>query len=112
MVRGMVSLNDISGPVGIVVEIDRTVDAVAPAGAMAIILMVVQLIVLLSANLGVMNLLPLPALDGGRLVFLVAEAIRRKPVNRQVEGMIHFAGLMLLMALMVIVMYNDILKIF
>ena len=69
-------------------------------------------IVLLSANLGVMNLLPLPALDGGRLVFLVAEAIRRKPVNRQVEGMIHFAGLMLLMALMVIVMYNDILKIF
>ena len=69
-------------------------------------------IVLLSANLGVMNLLPLPALDGGRLVFLVTEAIRRKPVNRQVEGMIHFAGLMLLMALMVIVMYNDILKIF
>ena len=64
------------------------------------------------ANLGVMNLLPLPALDGGRLVFLVVEAVRRKPVNRQVEGMIHFAGLMLLMALMVVVMYNDILKIF
>ena len=67
---------------------------------------------LLSANLGVMNLLPLPALDGGRLVFLIIEAIRRKPVNRQIEGRIHFAGLMLLMALMVVVMYNDILKIF
>ena len=66
--------------------------------------------VLLSANLGVMNLLPLPALDGGRLVFLVIEAIRRKPINRQVEGSIHFAGLMLLMALMVFVMYNDIVK--
>ncbi len=68
--------------------------------------------VLLSANLGVMNLLPLPALDGGRLVFLLVEAVRKKPVNRQVEGAIHFAGLMLLMVLMVEVMYNDILKIF
>ena len=66
--------------------------------------------VLLSANLGVMNLLPLPALDGGRLVFLIIEAIRRKPINRKVEGSIHFAGLMLLMALMVFVMYNDIVK--
>ena len=67
---------------------------------------------LLYANLGVMNLLPLPALDGGRLVFLSIEAIRRKPVNRQIEGMVHFAGLMVLMLLMVVVMYNDILKIF
>ena len=67
---------------------------------------------LLSANLGVMNLHPLPALDGGRLVFLIIEAIRRKPVNRQIEGMVHFAGLMVLMLLMVVVMYNDILKIF
>ena len=70
-----------------------------------------QMAVLLSANLGVMNLLPFPALDGGRLVFLVLEAIRRKPVNRQLEGMVHFAGLMFLMALMLVVMYNDILKI-
>ena len=66
--------------------------------------------VLLSANLGVMNLLPLPALDGGRLVFLIVEAVRRKPINREVEGMVHFAGLMLLMALMVVIMFNDILK--
>ena len=68
--------------------------------------------VLLSANLGVMNLLPLPALDGGRLVFLIVEAVRRKPINREIEGMVHFAGLRLLMALMVVVMYNDIMKIF
>ena len=57
-----------------------------------------------------MNLLPLPALDGGRLVFLIIEAIRRKPINREIEGRIHFAGLMLLMALMVVIMFNDILK--
>ena len=68
--------------------------------------------VLLSANLGVMNLLPLPALDGGRLVFLIIEAIRKKPINLEIEGRIHFAGLMALMVLMVVVMYNDILKIF
>ena len=68
--------------------------------------------ILITANLGVMNLLPLPALDGGRLVFLIVEAVRRKPINREIEGMVHFAGLMLLMALMVVVMYNDIMKIF
>ena len=65
-------------------------------------------VILLSANLGVMNLLPIPALDGGRLVFLIIEAIRGKEVNRNVEGMIHFAGFVLLMLLMVFVLFNDI----
>ena len=81
-------------------------------GMLAIWVNMLYMAALLSANLGVMNLLPLPALDGGRLVFLIIEAVRRKPVNRQVEGTIHFAGLMVLMVLMVVVMYNDILKIF
>ena len=67
-------------------------------------------IVLLSANLGVMNLLPLPALDGGRLVFLIIEAVRGKRVPPEKEGMVHFAGFVLLMALMVVIMFNDILK--
>ena len=67
--------------------------------------------ILLSANLGVVNLLPLPALDGGRLVFLVIEAIRRKKINPDKEGMVHFVGLMCLLALMVFVMYNDIRRI-
>ena len=68
--------------------------------------------IMLSANLGVMNLLPLPALDGGRLVFIIIEMIRRKKVPPEKEGMVHFAGLVLLMALMVIVMANDIKNIF
>ena len=68
--------------------------------------------ILISANLGVMNLLPLPALDGGRLVFLIVEAIRGKKVDPDKEGMVHFVGLMLLMLLMVVVMFNDIRKIF
>ena len=53
------------------------------------------------------NLLPIPALDGGRLVFLLVEAVRRKRLNPNVEGMVHFAGFVLLMLLMVFVMFND-----
>ena len=67
---------------------------------------------LLSANLGVMNLLPLPALDGGRLVFLFVEAIRGKRVPPEKEGYVHLAGIILLMLLMVFVMFNDINRIF
>ena len=59
-----------------------------------------------------MNLLPLPALDGGRLVFLIIEAVRKKRVPPEKEGMVHFAGFAALMILMVIVMYNDIMKLF
>ena len=78
-------------------------------------MVVVQLLsiaVLLSANLGVMNLLPLPALDGGRLVFLALEAVRRKRIPPEKEGYVHLVGITLLMALMVFVMYNDIKRIF
>lgn len=64
----------------------------------------------ISINLGVMNLLPLPALDGGRLVFLIIEGIRRKPVPAKYEGYIHAAGLMLLLALMVYVTGQDIVR--
>ena len=96
--------------VGVVDAIGTTYEESKSEGPMILWMNMLNMAVLLSANLGVMNLLPLPALDGGRLVFLVIEAIRRKPINRQVEGSIHFAGLMLLMALMVFVMYNDIVK--
>ena len=68
--------------------------------------------ILLTANLGVMNLLPLPALDGGRLVFLFLEAIRRKRIDPEKEGMVHMIGLLALMALMVVIMFNDVRKLF
>ena len=67
---------------------------------------------MISAYLGVMNLLPLPALDGGKLVFLLIEAVRGKPVPREKEGMVHFVGIILLMVLMVVVLFNDISKLF
>lgn len=112
LLSGSLGVSDLSGPVGVVDAIGDTYEQSKSEGAWMVWMNMLNMVVLLSANLGVMNLLPLPALDGGRLVFLILEAIRRKPVNREVEGMIHFAGLMLLMAMMVVVMYNDILKIF
>lgn len=67
---------------------------------------------LLSINLGIMNLLPLPALDGGRLLFFVVEFLRGKPIDRQKEGMVHFIGFALLMLLMIVVTWNDIQRFF
>ena len=112
LVTGNLGFKDLSGPVGVVDAIGTTYEESKSEGALMLWMNMLNMAVLLSANLGVMNLLPLPALDGGRLVFLIVEAIRRKPINREIEGMVHFAGLMLLMALMVVVMYNDIMKIF
>lgn len=111
LVTGGLGVSDLTGPVGVVDAIGETYEESKSEGTLMVWMNMLNMAVLLSANLGVMNLLPLPALDGGRLVFLLVEAVRRKPVNRELEGMIHFAGLMLLMALMVVVMYNDILKI-
>ena len=111
LLRGKARASEISGPVGIVNMIGTTVNESKPYGIFVVLLSLSQMVLLLSANLGVMNLLPLPALDGGRLIFLFLEAIFRRPLNRKVEGYIHFAGFALLMLLMVFVMFNDIRKI-
>lgn len=108
LITGQVGVNEVSGPVGIVKTIGDTYDESKSGGAYLIFLNMLNIAILLSANLGVMNLLPIPALDGGRLVFLIVEAIRRKRIDPEKEGMVHFVGLMLLMALMVLVMFNDI----
>jgi len=67
---------------------------------------------MLTVNLGIMNLLPIPALDGGRLLFIIVEIIRGKPVPPEKEALVHFAGAMLLMVLVVIVFFNDIKNVF
>ena len=96
---------------GIVDAIGDSVQEAKSEGTVILGMQMLYWVILLSANLGVMNLLPIPALDGGRLVFLIIEAIRGKEVNRNVEGMIHFAGFVLLMLLMVFVLFNDIKRI-
>ena len=106
-VKGQFSVNDLSGPVGIIDVIGDSYEEAKEEGAVMVWMQMLYWAILLSANLGVMNLLPIPALDGGRLVFLLIEAVRKKRLNPNVEGMIHFAGFMLLMLLMVFVLFND-----
>ena len=98
-------VSDVTGPVGTVYVIQE----VTAQGGLDIYL---ELLALISVNLGVMNLLPIPGLDGSRLLFLLVEAVRRKPIKRELEGAIHGAGFILLMGLMVLLTYKDIMQIF
>lgn len=112
LVRGQLTRNDVSGPVGIVKVVDETYDVAKGYGISSVILSMLNIALLLSVNLGIINLLPLPALDGGRLVFLLIEAIRGKPIPPEKEGMVHLGGMMALMVLMILVLFNDITKFF
>ena len=110
---GTVGVNELSGPVGIVQNMgDVYEESVETSGYYAAFLNMLSWTIMLSANLGVMNLLPIPALDGGRLVFLILEAIRGKAIDPEKEGFVHMVGIILLFGLMFVVMFNDIRKLF
>lgn len=100
LVTGQFSIDMLSGPVGIY----KSTEIVAASG----IYQLMRWAAILSINLGIMNLLPIPALDGGRLLFFAVEAVRGKPIDRHKEGLVHFVGFALLMLLMLIVTWNDI----
>lgn len=110
--RGHFSRDDVAGPVGVVKVVDDTYEQTAPYGPAAVILTFLSLATLLTVNLGVINLLPLPALDGGRLLFLLLEAVRGKPIPPEKEGMVHLAGFAVLMFVMILVLFNDISRFF
>lgn len=113
LLQGQVSKKDVAGPVGIAVNVvGKTYEAAKSYGWESVVASMLNITLMLSVNLGILNLLPLPALDGGRLVFLLIEVIRGKPVPPEKEGMVHFVGLMFFMALMVFVLFNDISNIF
>lgn len=126
LVTRKVDAGDIAGPVGIVssmgdsisdnqkavIESKKKGNSDTPGVAGITVLSMMNWCILLSANLGVMNLLPIPALDGGRLLFLIIEWIRRKPLNSKYENAVNVAGFMLLMLLMVVILGHDIIKIF
>ena len=97
---GEARLNDMSGVVGVT----RIVGEAVSYGWESVL----SLTVMLSMNLGIMNLLPIPALDGGRLLFILVELVRRKPVPAEKEGLVHLIGLVLLMALMIYLVIHDI----
>jgi regulator of sigma E protease len=96
---GRYGVEAVSGPVGIT----KTISDVAKMGWLNLL----HLVTVISINLGVMNLLPFPALDGGHLLIYVIEAIRRKPLKREVEGMINFIGLVIILTLAVLIMIKD-----
>lgn len=113
IVRGNYGLNDLSGPIGTVdVIADAVGEAVGETSSLAGWRSLVMLMALITINLGVFNLLPLPALDGGRLVFLLWEGITRKPLPPKYEALVHFAGMILLLLVMLLVTYSDITRMF
>ncbi len=101
---GGISLGQLSGPVGIYTVVGEQ----SRAGLSSIL----YLVAYLSINVGFLNLLPIPAFDGGHIIFIIIEAIRRKPVDPELENKIHAIGLMVLLLLMLLVTFNDIIKLF
>ncbi|MBQ2296629.1 MAG: site-2 protease family protein, partial [Clostridia bacterium] len=102
MITGKYQLNQLSGPVGITATVSEA--------AKQSLWNVVYLACVITINLGIMNLLPLPALDGGRILFLFIEMIRRKPIPPKYEGLIHGIGFALLFALIIFITFNDIIN--
>ncbi len=108
LVQGKASKDDVSGPIGMVQIIGDVKEQAEPYGPLVVTLNMLNIALLLTVNLGVMNLLPIPALDGGRLIFLLIEAVRGKAIPPEKEGIVHLAGFVAVMILMVLVMFNDI----
>lgn len=108
MITGKLSKEDVSGPVGVVTAINEsTQEAESTSDA---IFNIVYMTALITINVGIFNLLPIPGLDGGRLLFCFIELIRRKPVKPEHEGYVHLAGMILLFGIMIFATYNDIMR--
>lgn len=105
-----IGVGQLSGPIGIGSIVNESYNESKAYGAKVVLMTMLSLAILLSANLGVMNLLPIPALDGGRILFLLIEAVRHKRIPPEKEGFVHLVGMGLLLLLMAFVMYNDITK--
>lgn len=103
IISGEFGISQLSGPIGVTETISNAVQSTNYKSILLILAMI-------TVNLGVFNLLPLPALDGGRIFFMVIELFRGKPIDQKVEGIIHAVGMGLLMILMIFVAYNDIVR--
>lgn len=112
MITGKFSLKDVSGPVGMVSMMGAATSKGLEVSLLAGINNLISIVALIAINLGVMNLLPLPALDGGRIVFALFEQLTGKKVNEKYEGMIHTIGLILLMIFIGLVTFHDVIRIF
>ncbi len=107
MLTGRFGFQELSGPVGVAVIVDEAKGEIKTQGLRPLLL----LLAFITINVGVFNLLPVPALDGGRLLFMLIEMVLRRPINPKYEGYIHAAGFAALMLLIVVVTFNDIIGI-
>lgn len=105
LIRGRYGIEAVSGPVG-------AAQALVETGTKYGFMDFLYLVVIISMNLGVMNLLPLPALDGGRIIFLIIEAIRRKPLKMEIESYINFGGLVVLLLFSAFIIFKDVIGLF
>lgn len=103
LLQGQAKVSEVSGPVGVVGAMNTTAQTGGFIG-------LIYLAAFISVNIGLMNLLPIPALDGGRIFFVLIEAVRRKPIPPEKEGIVHFIGLVLLMGVMLFATWNDIIR--
>ena len=111
LVKGRYTVDTLSSPIGVTAAVKDTITDSGWTGSQ-IVQYVLYITAVISINLGVFNLIPFPALDGGRFFFLAIEGIIRKPISREIEGRIHFIGIVLLMMLMVLVVGKDIIRLF
>ena len=109
LVTGQFSMNDMAGPVGTVQAIADTTSDAAKSGNASRLLLIMALIAI---NVGAFNLIPFPALDGGRFVFIMLEGILRRPISKEVQGMVNAIGMAMLLGLMVMVTFSDVFKLF
>ncbi len=112
LLTGKASTSDLMGPVRMVATMDESVDTAASYGLFEAVMTLLNLMVLISSSLGFMNLLPIPALDGGRLLFIFLEIITRGRIPKSFETRINWAGTLLLLGLMAFILFNDIIMLF
>ncbi|MCR4792326.1 MAG: M50 family metallopeptidase [Lachnospiraceae bacterium] len=112
LITGRLSRENVAGPVGVVNMVGDIIEETSPYGWQTVLVNMLNLMLLLTVNLGVFNLLPVPALDGGRLLFVILEILRGKPVPPKKESYVHLAGMVLLLIIVVVVFFNDIHNIF
>ena len=105
MVTGKYSIKDISGPIGVVDYVSQTAEASSQAKDYTALF---KMMALITINIGIFNLLPIPALDGGRLFFLLIELVRRKPINQRYESIIHAVGMAVLLLFVAAISFKDI----
>lgn len=112
LITGNINRENVAGPVGMVNMVGDIIEETSPYGWQTVLVNMLNLTLLLTVNLGIFNLLPVPALDGGRILFALVEIVRGKPVPPKKEAYVHLAGMVLLLLIVVAVFFNDIHNIF